>query len=225
MANSLRDELHKPHPTAHHKWSDDVLRGTHAVNAVEAHLRLFTNHEYAAAALATKFTDTLVERMQTQERTLKTLTKELRLSSMDAEDASDVARKLYTDCTAHFANIAMMLDALVMNDRRRQEEENRAQMYLQQQQQLLQQLHQGSSHSVQHSPSARAFQQPSPMSSPSAKSKSGPVEIPLTPLRPATPSAAPSPATPLRSPSAAASGPSPGRPVPGPGNLFYMPHR
>lgn len=60
----------------------------------------------------------LAKELKEESKKINTITHELKLSCMDAEDAESVARAMYTECTAQFANIAMYLDQLVVSKRR-----------------------------------------------------------------------------------------------------------
>lgn len=60
----------------------------------------------------------LRKELEEESKKLKDITYELKLSCMDAEDAEAVARTLYGECTAQFANIAMLMDQLMVSRRR-----------------------------------------------------------------------------------------------------------
>ena len=99
--------------------SSDVVSGARVLRATEAHLQLAYNHKFAAVSTLAGNTSRLMTRMEGEKTRLKGCEGELKLSCLDIEDSDEVVRKLYTDCTAHFANINLMLDALLESYRRR----------------------------------------------------------------------------------------------------------
>jgi hypothetical protein len=96
-----------------------VTAATLLVHAATNQLSLIAKHKVASANVIAQRTAHATSELLTTQDTLNSVTSEIRSYAMDVEDAEDVARLLYTDCTASFANISRMLDSTLMAQRRR----------------------------------------------------------------------------------------------------------